>query len=1177
MDSRVAILGGSLGAAQAALTLAEMGIEVTVLTPLAALGLGNAGESGSVPSFEESPHAWPLLLRAATHPLVTVHTNTEVRAISGKQGRFTIRATRHPLYVHRDVCTSCGRCEDACSVKVTSLLDGRKITHSAIHSPVPGAKTVPSAYYIQKNGIAPCRAACPLGINVQGFVCLLSKGKVDEALSLINEAAPLAGVLGRVCTHPCEDSCKRGEVDAPVFIRALHRYAADNASCGIDYKRKAPVKSRKEKVAIVGSGPAGLAAAWEMARRGYYPTIFESHAVVGGMLATGIPRFRLPWEVRHREVEAIKALGVDIKTGVTVGRDVSFTDLRERGYRAFFLAIGAHQNRRLNIPGEDLEGVVDAVSLLFALNLRVGASVGSNVAVIGGGNSAVDSARTAKRRSKGTVRVLYRRTAEEMTAVREEVEEAVKEGVSMEFLTTPVEILGDGTRVTGIRCQRMSLGAMEADGRRRPEPIPGSEFVIDADHVVIAIGQQPNTSVLNLLRLEVDSDDTTIAADPLTLETNISSMFAGGDCVTGPNNVVDAVAAGLRAAESIDRYLRGRDLRKGRSLEKPQGVQIDVRERDASRHKRARMPVIPHAKRMGSYEETTLGLPREVLEREAARCLNCALCSECMECERACELNAVFHKDSPEHLEIGAGILVNFASNNGTEYYLRGHAQGTPLQLAKPGIHTVNADADHGLEGELARASAVALEAAIELGLEKEASPRSLHPDIVPEVHLKHNHEQARPVGADGARVGVVLCNCGGSINSVLDFNQVINEVLHLPGVCSVQEISQACSEEGASRIAAQAAEWKLDRVVLAACRCCGLEQICFSCSERRVMCQQHLSRCLNSSVQAAVDFVNIREQCAKVHRDDPTGATRKAIDMISASCHRAQVPSLVPRDERRIEGSVLVLGAGLSSLAAARKMAAQGYSVALVTGARSNSVTSQHDREYVEGKASLADQLEGQGIHVRPWPQGIELVGCPGSYEAVLRYHSEVNRITAGAVIVELEELDGEAPPQGSAISRESLLGRLTAREIQRRAERDAGREVPAGLTTKETSGIFFITTDEADTPEEQVIRGAAAAARASAYLRQGTIRPRDAAVSIDSRLCRGCGDCAAVCSYIEMRGNGGMARAYVDRALCLGCGACIARCPTGAITQPLEGNEQIISTLEALLGRVPSGSGCR
>ncbi|NQT48155.1 MAG: NAD(P)-binding protein, partial [Chloroflexi bacterium] len=329
-----AIIGGGVVGAQCALTLAQLGVEVSIITPFVELDSDATSSGTGDVSSQDLLRIRPLLLRAARHPRVSLYTSTKVESLASKRAGYAIKAVKNPRYVHQDLCTSCGRCTEACSVEVPFLHKGKWLRHNAIHAPLLGVKAVPSAYSIDKMGIAPCTAGCPLGINVQGFVSLLAQGKVDKALALIDEMAPLAGVLGRVCTHPCEDVCKRAEVDQSVFIRALHRYAADNASGGMKYKRKARAGSRREKIAIVGSGPAGLACAWELARRGCTPIIFESHAVVGGMLATGIPRFRLPREVREREVRAILDMGVEVRTGITIGRDVTIPDLRERGYRA---------------------------------------------------------------------------------------------------------------------------------------------------------------------------------------------------------------------------------------------------------------------------------------------------------------------------------------------------------------------------------------------------------------------------------------------------------------------------------------------------------------------------------------------------------------------------------------------------------------------------------------------------------------------------------------------------------------------------------------------------------------------------------------------------------------------------------------------------------------------------
>jgi len=1147
-----AIIGSSVAAIQVALTLARMGVEVQLITESVALGCDGSTSTSTNNFSRDRCFIWPLMLQASSHPLITLHTNAKVESIEGEKGNFNIQVVQFPRYVHEDLCTGCSRCQAECSAKVTSLLGGQKITHSAIHTPLIEGRSIPSAYVIDKNGFAPCQAACPLGINVQGFISLLANGKTDRALALINEAAPLNGILGRVCRHPCEDNCNRGEVDNPVFIRALHRYTADNASGGIKYTHKVPARSREGKIAIVGSGPAGLTAAWELTRLGYSPTVFESHGVIGGMLATGIPRFRLPREVREREMEAIKNLGIDIRTGITAGRDVTFTYLKERGYRAFFLSIGAQLDNKLKIPGEELDGVVDCMSLLLTLNLKVDTFVGQNVVVIGDGNSAIDSARAAIRRNKGRVTVLSWTTPEEITAAADEVEEALQERVAIKYHTIPVEILGEAGRVTGVRCQRTRLteGIM-GNGRHMPEPLPGTDFVIQADHIVVAVGQVPNASQLNMENLAIDGNTGVIQANPLTLETSIHGVFAGGDCVTGPNNVVEAMAAGLRAADSIDRYIRGQDLEAGRSLEPTQPAEIDIETVEASPDGRATMPTIRLRKRLNSFEETTTGLSFEAAQRESRRCLDCALCSQCMECTRVCELDAVFHDDGIRHFEVGSQVILRFPNGN-----LQGSApaDNRDQETTVEGIRIFPPGVNEELARQVVKAMAIALETAIEIKPKKERKWEELKSEDSVEfgASLGHSRGALEQVKDDSNRTGVFLCRCGGSISSVIDFKVVARKLSELPGIIYVREIAQACTEAGAREIESQLAELQLDRVVLAACRCCNLNQVCYSCTDRRMMCQEYLNQYLISPYNTIVEFVNIREQCAWLHKDEPQSATRKAVQIISSGVSRVRLTTPVAPQNKSILPGAIIIGGEPASISAARALASQGYRVYLV--ARTVSLVPGH--------------LKEREITVMPWPDVMELHGTPGNYEAMLKYDSRVECVPAGAVLVDIKELNRESSPPNKTTFINGLLGRILSRRTNSEFPNAIADDFLREVTIKEAPGIFLLAPDGAESLQEQAFYGLAAAARVSTYLEQASISPQPTAVNIDSKLCRGCGNCADICPYIEIKKQvDGTVYASVDKALCLGCGACIASCPTGAITQPLQSDKQIISTLRSMI----------
>ncbi|MEM1587099.1 MAG: FAD-dependent oxidoreductase [Candidatus Bathyarchaeia archaeon] len=469
----------------------------------------------------------------------------------------------------------------------------------------------------------PCRAACPAHVNVQAYVCLIQMSKFKEAVEVIRRDLPFPAICGRVCFSPCEDACSRISIDQSVAIRSLKRLVADIEREQGKVTAKPIPKKYNEKVAIIGAGPAGLAAAYELAKLGYPVTVFECMPEPGGMMRYCIPDYRLEKFVVRNEIDYIQSLGVELETGVEFGKDITIDGLKRGGYKAIFIAIGAQLSAKLNIPGEDLEGVVHAVDFLRSLALGKQLDVGERVAVIGGGNTAIDAARTAKRLGAKEVMILYRRSRDEMPAHPWEVEMAEKDGVKFYFLVAPKRIIGKDGRVKAIECLRMRLSEPDETGRRRPIPIPFTEHQYEVDMVVPAIGQVVETSILPP---EIIGKNKLIEVNPITLETNIPGVFAGGDAVTGPASIIEAVGFGKRAALSIHHYLRGKALEEEK-IEETTWVR-DWR----SLEKKERRYESPVEKPHLSFEEVRAYLERiqQAARFEALRCLGCGPCAECL-------------------------------------------------------------------------------------------------------------------------------------------------------------------------------------------------------------------------------------------------------------------------------------------------------------------------------------------------------------------------------------------------------------------------------------------------------------------------------------------------------------------------------------------------------------------
>jgi NADH-quinone oxidoreductase subunit F len=470
-----------------------------------------------------------------------------------------------------------------------------------------------------------CQHICPLGQDVSCYIGLIAQGKFEEAVKVVRKENPLPSICGRVCDTPCEEKCKAGEGGDAIAIRALKRFLADyEMKHGVTIEEK-PKSQREERVAVIGSGPGGLTCAYYLALEGYKVTIFESQPLPGGMLAVGIPEFRLPREALNFEIEKIMKLGVEIRTNTRIGKDIRLSELKEE-YQAIFIAAGAHKGLKMRIPGEEAEGVLDAVEFLRDFNLGREVKVGDKVIIVGGGNSAIDAARAVKRLGKDT-KIFYRRTRAEMPAIKSEVDEALIEDIGIQFLVVPTKVLSSNGRAEAIECVRMKLGDMDESGRRRPVPIPGSEFSVEVDTLILAISQEPDVSFITEEDSLKISSWNTIQADMETLQTNIEGIFAGGDVVTGPNNVTEAIAHGKLAAKMIDKYIRGEKLERKYEVTRP-AIHVEplqLSEEEIESLKKPEMSLLPVPERIKSFKEVELGFTEAEAIAEAKRCLRCDL------------------------------------------------------------------------------------------------------------------------------------------------------------------------------------------------------------------------------------------------------------------------------------------------------------------------------------------------------------------------------------------------------------------------------------------------------------------------------------------------------------------------------------------------------------------------
>jgi heterodisulfide reductase subunit A-like polyferredoxin len=656
----VLVQGGGIAGIQASLDLANSGFKVYLVEREAAIGGMMARLDKTFPTGDcATCIVSPKLVECARNVNIQILTLTELTKLEGKPGNFKATVKIRPRYINEEKCTACGQCTDACPVNIPNSFDRNLGTRKAIAKYYPQA--TPNIFGILKNGHAPCKVECPANINVQGYVQLIKKKEYLKAVNLIRERNPLSAICGRICTHPCEAKCTRNDVDSAVAIRLLKRFASDkememvkSGEFALPEEKTLPLDAKK--VAIIGAGPAGLTAADDLTGRGVAVTVYEASSAAGGMLRWGIPEYRLPKKILDHEINLIKRKGVKFVYNTRIGDDVTLEKLRE-DYDAVFISVGAQTSRKLGVEGEDKAGIIYGVEFLRQAAGEKKPKFNGKVVVIGGGNVAVDVARTALRLGAGKVSMVCLEQQEEMPALPEEVTATLEEGITIVNGWGPRRILGNGA-ISSLELKRCTR-VYDANGRFSPIYNDNDRTSIEADTIIVAIGQALEKQWTTDSKLTIERGS--IKTNAVTLQTSIKGIFAGGDAVSGPTSVILAVAAGKRAAESIARYINGEDMRADRfeASIKPLPQELLPAIKGKEKIKRAVPRELAVAKRINSFKEVEGGLTEEQVLAEAERCLNCALCSECLLCVTACDQSAVDHcmKDRLVELDIGAIIL----------------------------------------------------------------------------------------------------------------------------------------------------------------------------------------------------------------------------------------------------------------------------------------------------------------------------------------------------------------------------------------------------------------------------------------------------------------------------------------------------------------------------------------
>jgi len=1121
----VLIIGGTPQGLQAALTLAACNRSVTLVEKNREIGRADG-------KWPDQARRWTQYLRtqAAYHPLVDILTETEVTHIEDSpEGAARVEWIQRPQWISPELCVDCQKCLFSCPVE---LSDGSKPIFELC---------APHTMAIDKREKAPCRLACPLDMNPQGYVAWIGQGKFDEAYQLILEKNPLPGVCGRVCHHPCETECRRKEIDEPIGIRALKRFAADVARKRSREAGNGPMRFPKgPRIAIIGSGPSGLTAAHEFARAGFSPTLIEADGKPGGLLHQGIAPYRLPREIIEQEIDDIMSLGVELRLNSSVKAWEDLERLKSEGFRAILLATGASKDLRMGIRGEDSKGIYGCVSFLRELWKGKKFEPLGRLVVIGGGNAAVEAARAGIRAGAGSVTLIYRRTRKEMPADPHEVEQALEEGVKLKPLTVPVEFESENGRLCRLRCVKMKLEGRDDSGRRRPVPIEGSNFLMDSDTAIVSIGQ----GAVGPLGIGGDIKKTPL--DGLVIsetgETNIAGIYASGDTVTGPSTVVEAMASGRRAAQTIIGAL---DTAIGRIREKNREIRREPYNpipKDIPRQVRSDGPHRKISERIRDYGEVIACLSAEDAAREAGRCLQCGICCECLQCEASCELGAIGHGKLP---------IRRFSH---FDQIIMSDNRQAPSKSDLSHVISIGRPRD---TNSWARAMVAGRSAAMEV-LSK-TSPAQMPPMA------------GKCLRNGDSKIGIFICSCNGSLNPNNQLAGMIEPLKQIPDVAHVEVLVSACHPEMGRRIEEVISAQGLNGALIASCVCCNLGFACESCTEQRIRLKQRLFKEVGYAPKD-IALVNIKETCLLPYRTDGSVGIDRANRVIRSGLSQLREHKAWALKSEKIHPQALVLGATEAGIAAAKGLKTQFHSVVLAEDGEI------HQDVEADLRKSEIDLLRP----VKP----VRLEGQRGNFTLIFerlgRSGASISSIRSDPAQTQKkrppepssEALD-ENPPYQQIHGGVVILGRKKFKNL--RYQRDAFSKPIHAVSSKafgtlETGvpGVYMASWSQAIKIPDKTL-GASVAGKALEDVLDNTGLEDSLAAQVDPEFCRGCGRCADICpegaAHLEEISRG-VASSWIDPRLCTGCGNCISECPTGAVHMAASEQQYYEEVMNAILG---------